>query len=430
MSSAGWRSRLLSVISSKSSKASCSHDDDSSAPLSASARSRWTALGHRISLGLLLNSKVSVANKVGVRPTGEDAEVALALHRGIGAALRDDPPPTSPRGAPRGRVVAVEPALFARVRQTLGIAAQSFHASLALQEGLSSSNFAMVPTPGRSGAYFFLSPDQYYMLKVMSAADFRCLRRLLKRYADHLDAHPGSLLPRYVAVFELHGLSRSPIRFVCMTNVFSGVHEIQRKYDLKGSTKNRQASRDERSRGAHAVLKDLDWLLDGKTLAQHRASAVASSPSSVVRSAADGSAGASSPLRELSSVHSGGSKKLERRRSSMLTAHTSTTFMLALAKDVTFLYEARLIDYSLLVGIHTREEGTNYTRLERSPGRVVIETETEVMYVCLVDILTPYGCRKHLETFFKSTIRGGRDISCKPPLLYAERFLNFIDRQA
>ena len=61
---------------------------------------------------------------------------------------------------PEGRVAAVDPELFAQVRKTIGITEQSFHASLGLQRGLQESNFAMVGSAGRSGAYFFLSPDQ------------------------------------------------------------------------------------------------------------------------------------------------------------------------------------------------------------------------------------------------------------------------------
>ena len=194
-----------------------------------------------------------MANKVGERPTGIAARVALALHAGISPALRADQPPNERLSArastdslelpdvsepqPEGRVTTVDPELCARVRATIGITEQSFHASLGLQRGLQESNFAMVGSAGRSGAYFFLSPDQYYMLKTMSQKDLRCLRRILPSYAEHLEQHPMSLLPRYVAIFSLQLPRSRTMYFVCMTNVFSGVHEIHRRYDLKGSTK-------------------------------------------------------------------------------------------------------------------------------------------------------------------------------------------------
>eukprot|EP00966_Prymnesium_polylepis_P312443 7219696-Prymnesium_polylepis.1 len=150
-------------------------------------------ISSRVVMGVILGSKVAVDNKIGERPTGSAATVALALHAGISSALRerdistvDGAPPLAiatsgslpsvrdnsglpDRSELEGCVVSVEAELFARVRKTIGITEQSFHASLALQERLLESNFAMVPTAGRSGAYFFLSPDQYYMLKTMSA---------------------------------------------------------------------------------------------------------------------------------------------------------------------------------------------------------------------------------------------------------------------
>ena len=56
---------------------------------------------------------------------------------------------------------------------------------------------------------------QYYMLKTMNKKDLRCLRRILPSYADHLDKHPGSLLPRRAARFQrartLHGAARAHV---------------------------------------------------------------------------------------------------------------------------------------------------------------------------------------------------------------------------
>ena len=37
----------------------------------------------------------------------------------------------------------------------------------------------------------------------------------------------------------------------------------------------------------------------------------------------------------------------------------------------------------------------------------------------IVDVLVRYSVRKRCETLFLGTCRGGRDISCQPPLVYA-----------
>ena len=40
----------------------------------------------------------------------------------------------------------------------------------------------------------------------------------------------------------------------------------------------------------------------------------------------------------------------------------------------------------------------------RAPGLVVLDDGREIQYVCIVDILTPYGCRKRLETLWKRCV--------------------------
>ena len=166
-------------------------------------------------MGVKLGSKVPLHNKVGEPPTGEAARVAKALHSGISSALRahsadvealstvlvprasyDSMEALTPESS--GSVVAIEEALFKRVRASIGIQEGSFHASLALQQGLQDSNFSTIPTAGKSGAYFFYSPGQCYVLKTMDRKDYRCLHRILRSYVGHLEQNSGSLLPRRV----------------------------------------------------------------------------------------------------------------------------------------------------------------------------------------------------------------------------------------
>jgi hypothetical protein len=67
-----------------------------------------------------------------------------------------------------------------------------------------------------------------------------------------------------------------------------------------------------------------------------------------------------------------------------------------------------------------------YNAVERTPGITLIEDPEQIMYVCIVDVLTPYGLKKRAETLLTGTLMGGRDVSCQPPAKYARRFNDFV----
>ena len=58
--------------------------------------------------------------------------------------------------------------------------------------------------------------------------------------------------------------------------------------------------------------------------------------------------------------------------------------------------------------------------------QVVLESSEELQYICIIDALTEYGWLNRLQTFFLSTLRCDRDISCVPPDRYARRFEEFV----
>lgn len=326
-------------------------------------------------MGLLLaaTGKVNIENKVGRDLDEGSIPVATALQRGLrgnfaGSSTGDTPVD------PSSAVTVVEPAAFQRLRSLLGVTELSFEASVALQQGRESSDMRMVgagDAAGKSGAFFFFTAGQHYLLKSSTTRDVNALLKILPSYVSHIEAMPTSLLPRYVGVFVLHHAGRT-INFLCMTNAFAGRHEVHVRYDLKGSTHGRLASPHERAK-ARPVFKDLDWTAEARQLVAPDAGLLSS-----------------------------------------------------LSADVAFLKRSRLIDYSLLVGVHRKQSGVDYAgRAERSPGLHVVEGEASVEYISIVDMLTPYGLRKRLETFFTGSLMCGRDVSCQPPGQYADRFLAF-----
>ncbi|ETO15687.1 G-protein-coupled receptor family protein [Reticulomyxa filosa] len=87
---------------------------------------------------------------------------------------------------------------------------------------------------GRSGAFFFYTLDNKYIIKTVTKSEAQLLLNILPHYKEHMDEHRDSYLNKF---FGLHSLKmyRLEIYFVVLANVFVPGHEPQEKYDLKGS---------------------------------------------------------------------------------------------------------------------------------------------------------------------------------------------------
>jgi hypothetical protein len=170
-------------------------------------------------------------------------------------------------------------------------------------------------------------------------------------------------------------------------------------------------------------------------------------------------------------------------RMASVTGRTREELTALIRRDVAFLRSCRLIDYSaphrpptrprrlpradthtavragLLVGVHVKvQSGSGLAekmlKADQSPGLAVLESKTELQYVCIVDVLTVYTARKRAETFFNGTLCccrnsetadrtrdlrspalpcaslhrvRGRAVSCQPPDKYAARFEAFVN---
>ena len=124
---------------------------------------------------------------------------------------------------------------------------------------------------GKSGSVFYYTKDGKYIIKSISKSEYHCLKRIFKRYFEHLTNNPYTLLPIFLGCYKLikkFKKVKSKIYFVVMQNIFSTDKEIHLRYDLKGSTIGRQVL------GNHKIenfgkdsfaLKDLDLENDKKS---------------------------------------------------------------------------------------------------------------------------------------------------------------------
>jgi len=162
-------------------------------------------------------------------------------------------------------------------------------------------------SPGKSGSFFYFSRDYRFIIKTIHYSEHKFLRKILKQYYDHVKANPHTLISRFYGLHRVKLPHGRKIHFVIMNNLMPPHRDVHETYDLKGSTVSREYPEDRAAQNPSATLKDLNWI--------HR------------------------------------DKHLE------LGPEKKTLFLEQLKQDSQLLKRLRIMDYSLLIGIHDITRG-------------------------------------------------------------------------
>lgn len=162
-------------------------------------------------------------------------------------------------------------------------------------------------SPGKSGSFFYFSRDYKYIIKTIHHAEHKFLRKILREYYNHVTANPNTLLSQFYGLHRVKIPYGRKIHFVVMNNLFPPHRDIHRTFDLKGSTIGRDFKEEDLEKNPRATLKDLNW------------------------------------LRRNLHLEFGPTKK--------------DAFVKQVQQDVALLQKLKIMDYSLLVGIHDLERG-------------------------------------------------------------------------
>nr|XP_024645625.1 phosphatidylinositol 5-phosphate 4-kinase type-2 beta [Macaca nemestrina] len=279
---------------------------------------------------------------------------------------------------------------------------------------------------GRCGTRFLTTYDRRFVIKTVSSEDVAEMHNILKKYHQFIvECHGNTLLPQFLGMYRLT-VDGVETYMVVTRNVFSHRLTVHRKYDLKGSTVAREASDKEKAKDL-PTFKDNDFLNEGQKL------------------------------------HVGEESK--------------KNFLEKLKRDVEFLAQLKIMDYSLLVGIHDvdraeQEEMEVEERAEDeecendgvggnllcsygtppdSPGNLLSfprffgpgefdpsvdvyamkshesSPKKEVYFMAIIDILTPYDTKKKAAHAAKTVKHGaGAEISTVNPEQYSKRFNEFM----
>ncbi|XP_016992936.2 phosphatidylinositol 4-phosphate 5-kinase type-1 sktl [Drosophila takahashii] len=349
------------------------------------------------------------------------------------------------------------PIAFRYFRDLFGIAPDDFLMSMC------ASPLRELSNPGASGSIFYLTTDDEFIIKTVQKKECEFLQKLLPGYYMNLSQNPRTLLPKFFGLYCFHYNSKN-VRLVAMNNLLPSDIKMHCKYDLKGSSFRRKASKAERQK-ASPTFKDLDF-------AEHHPNGI------------------------------------------FLETDKYNALMSTIRRDCMVLESFQIMDYSLLVGIHNldlaakekREErilnaraklqrkesavnpdddapeadqnqlhavasyasipgtsagaGLNRTRSMNRQRLVAHSTALEsitadmdvpleededvpaggiparsenderlILYIGIIDILQSYRLEKKLEHTFKSILYNGDTVSVCRPSFYAKRFQDAMGKQ-
>ncbi|KAK8549102.1 hypothetical protein V6N12_062000 [Hibiscus sabdariffa] len=286
-------------------------------------------------------------------------------------------------------------------------------------------------SPGKSGSFFYLTQDDRFMIKTVKKAEVKILIRMLPSYYQHVCRYENSLVTKFYGVHCVKPIGGQKTRFIVMANLFCSEYRIHRRFDLKGSSHGRSTDKPEEEIDETTTLKDLD----------------------------------------LNFVF-----RLERNWFQEL--------MEQIDRDCEFLESERIMDYSLLVGLHFRDakmglspivwhggkkdsyqsekliRGCRFLEAElrgmdkilsgrkpsirlgaNMPARAeqIARSDLDqyshndevyevVLYIGIIDILQDYDISKKLEHAYKSLQADPTSISAVDPKHYSKRFRDFIGR--
>ncbi|MBN3274462.1 PI51B kinase, partial [Polyodon spathula] len=302
------------------------------------------------------------------------------------------------------------PLAFRYFRELFGIKPDDYLYSICNEPLIELSN------PGASSSLFYLTSDDEFIIKTVQHKEAEFLQKLLPGYYMNLNQNPRTLLPKFYGLYcvQAGGIN---IRIVVMNNVLPRSVKMHYKYDLKGSTYKRRASRKEREK-SFPTYKDLDFLQD---------------------------------------MHEG----------LYFEAETYNALMKTVQRDCRVLESFKIMDYSLLLGVHILDpspkerDGENaqvaVDGKRHGAQRVLYSTAMEsiqgegksaeavttddtmggipakthkdeklLIFLGIIDILQSYRLIKKLEHSWKALVYDGDSVSVHRPSFYADRFLKFM----
>ncbi|KAJ7530516.1 hypothetical protein O6H91_14G007000 [Diphasiastrum complanatum] len=210
--------------------------------------------GHR-SYDLMLSLQLGIRYTVG-KMTSEPKHDICPLDYGSRASVHMRFPRFGSKLTPCHQTVDFTwkdycPKVFRHLRETFKIDSADYMLSLCGNDALRE-----LSSPGKSGSVFFLSNDDRFMIKTLRKSEVQVLLNMLPNYHDHVHAYENTLITKFFGLHRVRPRGGHKVRFVVMGNMFCTDLHIHRRYDLKGSKQGRTT--DTAEINENTTLKDMD----------------------------------------------------------------------------------------------------------------------------------------------------------------------------
>lgn len=278
--------------------------------------------------------------------------------------------------------------------------------------------------PGASGSIFYITIDDEFIIKTVQHKEAEFLQKLLPGYYMNLNQNPCTLLPKFYGLY-CYQCGGKNIRFVVMNNLLPSSIRLHEKYDLKGSTCKRKASKQEKVK-ATPTLKDLDFMEEnpeGLVLDPDTCAALVKTIDRDCRVLESFKIMDYSLLLGVQNLSKASSLDIDEELENDALIDTTV-----LPSDHRAL-RPRLAQYSTAMEAIQGHTGIQLYTSSIVPGGIPASNakgERLLLYVGIIDILQSYRFTKKFEHAVKSLVNDGDTISVHHPAFYAQRFQNFF----
>lgn len=113
-------------------------------------------------------------------------------------------------------------------------------------------------SPGKSGSSFYLTQDDRFMIKTVKKSEVKVLIKMLPSYFQHVSRYENSLVTKFYGLHCVKPVGGPKTRFIVMGNLFCSEYRIHKRFDLKGSRHGRRTEKPDIEIDETTTLKDLD----------------------------------------------------------------------------------------------------------------------------------------------------------------------------